>query len=279
VRPRLAAALVTLALVAPAMRAPAAGAVAPCAGVMVVVDFGHWGGAVEQHCVANPSNGLDALHEAGFSTSGTLKEGPAFVCRIDGLPTKADDACVVDPPTTAYWGYYWAHPGDASWTYSDTGATGRTPPAGTIDAWAFGANALPRISPTAFPRPAPPASQPPNPASGPVARPSTAPAATSGAVGGPAGSKVTAPKSTNVRALARVPTSAATPTTAGVNGATREPRSTTTTTALRVIDRAAAPALVHASDGSPWPVFLALVLLAALGAGAFFVIRARRRPA
>src|SRR5689334_5119740 len=160
-RPRLAAALVTLALIAPALRAPAAGAVAPCAGVRVVVDFGHWNGAVEEHCVTNPASGLDALHQAGFATEPTRQFGDAYVCRIDGLPSRDDEACVVTPPANAYWAYYWARPGDASWHYSDTAATGRKPPAGSIDAWAFGDNALPRISPAAFPRVAPPATQPP----------------------------------------------------------------------------------------------------------------------
>jgi hypothetical protein len=269
-----------LALVAPAVRAPATGAVAPCAGVVVVVDFGHWGGAVEQHCVSNPASGLDALHEAGFTTSGTLKQGPAFVCRIDGLPNPADDACVVDPPITAYWAYYWARPGDASWHYADAGAAGRTPPAGTIDAWAFGNSAIPRISPAAFPRPEPPTTQAPKPApSGPLARPGAAPSA--GVAGAPAGSHAIAP-TTTTPASARVthaPTVTPSTTVGRAVGTTPVPRSTTTTTSVRVIDRAAASVHRSESHGSPGPLLLALLLVAAIGAGTFFVIRMRQRPA
>src|ERR1700748_554231 len=46
---------------------------AHCDGVTVIVDMAAWGGAVERGCAPNPSTGLDALHEAGFSTAGTTR--------------------------------------------------------------------------------------------------------------------------------------------------------------------------------------------------------------
>jgi hypothetical protein len=287
-RPRLAAvlapiallaSLALLALLAPIVRVPAAGATAPCSGVMVVVDFGHWNRDVDMRCVnGNPSSGLDALDDAGFDPRGTLQFGAAYVCRIGGFPTEGEQACVVTPPANAYWAYYWARPGDASWHYSDTGAAGRTPPAGTIDAWAFGDNAMPRVSPAAFPRPAPPATHPPIGQSSAAAGQPVAPASGGGGVTpAPSVPGATAPRSSPTTAHGTVATADVPPTTVRRVGAARSSRSTTTTTLVPIVDRAAAPIRADNDSGSPWPVFLALALLAALGTGAFFIIRARRQ--
>ncbi len=125
----------------------------PCgagAGVTVVVDFTHFGGDVERGCApGTPTNGLTALQDAGFTTAGTTQFGDAFVCRISDLPSAADQDCVSTPPGNAFWALYFAQPTDTAWTFSALGALSFHPAAGSIEAWAFGAHALPSITPAA----------------------------------------------------------------------------------------------------------------------------------
>ncbi|MFI9626691.1 prenyltransferase/squalene oxidase repeat-containing protein [Streptomyces sp. NPDC052042] len=117
------------------------------AGAIVAVDFGPFGGGVVRGCDATPTTGYELLHEAGFTTEGTVKDGPAFICRIGHgsfnsgaqYPTSAAEECRITPPATAYWSYWIASPGQKNWTYSPLGAMARTPKPGDVDAWVFGA--------------------------------------------------------------------------------------------------------------------------------------------
>lgn len=131
--------------------APAAAADGTCTtsnGVLVVVDFGELGGGVQRGCApGDPKTGLKALHAAGFSTTGTQRYGPSFMCRIDGKPGKAREKCVDTPPGDAYWAYW--HTGKSGWTQSQAAATNYDPKPGTIEGWSFGAGKQPRITPAA----------------------------------------------------------------------------------------------------------------------------------
>ena len=118
----------------------------PTEGAVVAVDFGPFGGKVERGCDTTPTTGFDLLHDAGFSTTGTEHDGPAFICRI-GLgtfnsgtqyPTPDNDTCVLTPPATAYWSYWTASPGQDEWTYSQYGAMDRKLKDGDVDAWVYG---------------------------------------------------------------------------------------------------------------------------------------------
>ncbi|MER7676979.1 prenyltransferase/squalene oxidase repeat-containing protein [Streptomyces sp. NPDC096934] len=140
-----AAACVTFLTTTPA----AAGGVEDCTatkGAVVAVDFGPFGGDVERGCDTTPTTGYDLLHDAGFTTTGTQHDGPAFICRI-GLgafdsgtqyPTPDKDTCVLTPPATAYWSYWTASPGQHEWTYSQYGAMDRKLKDGDVDAWVYG---------------------------------------------------------------------------------------------------------------------------------------------
>jgi hypothetical protein len=123
----------------------------PCSGstgVTVVVDFSAFGQGVHVGCAAGaPATGLAAMQAAGFTTAGTTKYGDAFVCRINDEPSPAQQACTSTPPTNAFWAYYHGKPGDKTWTFSSVGASSYQPAQGTIDAWAFGASALPSVTP------------------------------------------------------------------------------------------------------------------------------------
>ncbi|MEU5674615.1 prenyltransferase/squalene oxidase repeat-containing protein, partial [Micromonospora sp. NPDC047753] len=118
----------------------------PTQGAIVAVDFGAWGGPLLRGCDVTPTTGLDLLHEAGFTTTGTAHDGPGFICRIGSpafesgaeRPAPADEACQLTPPATAYWSYWIAPAGQEHWTYSPLGAMSQRPGPGEVEAWVFG---------------------------------------------------------------------------------------------------------------------------------------------
>jgi len=163
---RLAAGVLIGALLVPA--APASAAVADAcvgsSGVTVVVDFSAFGQGIRVVCVSSvPSTGLGALRAAGFSTAGTVHDGPGFVCRINGLPTNPPEACQLTPPASSSWSYWHATRG-GSWVYSTSGAAFYHPEPGTVEGWSFGSGGTPGIAPPApIAEPAPPPPPPPQP--------------------------------------------------------------------------------------------------------------------
>lgn len=118
----------------------------PARGALVAVDFGPFGGPVRRGCDLTPETGYQLLKDTGFRTEGTEHDGPAFICRIGHptvhsgtpYPTPRDEECRLTPPTTAYWSYWVAAPGQTRWTYSTLGAMGRRLSPGDVDAWVFG---------------------------------------------------------------------------------------------------------------------------------------------
>ncbi|SOD63314.1 MYXO-CTERM domain-containing protein [Streptomyces zhaozhouensis] len=127
----------------PGLARPAAGSPGFCpdaSGVTVVVDFRELGGGRVVRCAHGPqADGLAALRNAGFTVAGTNRWGDAFICRINGRPGVDSEPCVDTPPSTAYWSYWHAGNGE-NWTYSQRGATYRTPPEGSFDGWSFSLN-------------------------------------------------------------------------------------------------------------------------------------------
>jgi hypothetical protein len=134
-------------------------------GVIVAVDFGHWGGPIVRSCDSTPTTGFSLLNEGGWRTAGTQHDGPGFVCRIgyDGYrngtqyPTPSQEPCILTPPAGAYWTFWQASPGQHTWTYSQAGAMSYHPAPGSVSLWVFGGtniagtagSALPPISPDA----------------------------------------------------------------------------------------------------------------------------------
>ncbi|HEY5032656.1 MAG TPA: hypothetical protein VIJ54_09295 [Actinomycetes bacterium] len=117
-------------------------------GVTVAVDMTAFGKGVKVRCAPGaPATGIAALQQAGFTPKGTVQSGLGFVCRINGLPTVAQQACITTPPVTAYWSYYHALAGATTWSYSTLGPLSYKPPQGSIEAWAFGASAKPSKTP------------------------------------------------------------------------------------------------------------------------------------
>jgi hypothetical protein len=132
-------------------------------GVIVAVDFSHWGGPVLRSCGTTPTTGYALLNQGGWDTTGTEHDGPGFICRIgysgyrhgSQYPTAAQQPCVNTPPATAYWAFWQAAPGRDAWTYSQLGAMSYHPSPGSVSLWVFGGtnlagtvgSAIPTISP------------------------------------------------------------------------------------------------------------------------------------
>ncbi|MET8825614.1 hypothetical protein ABZX40_20095 [Streptomyces sp. NPDC004610] len=115
-------------------------------GVVLAVDFSHWGGPVLRSCGTTPTTGYELLNQGGWRTTGTGHDGPAFICRIGysghqngrQYPTAGEDDCVLTPPASAYWSYWHADPGQQDWSYSQLGAMLYQPKPGSVDLWIFG---------------------------------------------------------------------------------------------------------------------------------------------
>ncbi|WP_405021399.1 hypothetical protein [Kitasatospora sp. NBC_00070] len=115
-------------------------------GVVLAVDFGHWGGPLLRSCGTTPTTGYALLNQGGWKTTGTGHDGPAFICRIGysghqggkQYPTPDQDKCVLTPPAAAYWSYWHADPGQDTWSYSQLGAMSYKPKPGSVDLWIFG---------------------------------------------------------------------------------------------------------------------------------------------
>jgi hypothetical protein len=233
------------------------------AGVTVVVDFGPYGD-VASACGADAATGLDTLESAGFSWVGTAQFSD-FVCRINGLPTAAEDPCVRTPPAGAYWSYWHAARGGA-WTYGSQSAATYDPAAGTVDGWAFGAGDPPGTAP---PPVIPPTSQPPPP---------PPPTSTT-----PPGSEPTDPGQGDGEESASQPsTSSPSPPSGPVASVTTgsSPSESPQPSRSRPASATAVPTAgeaVPAPDGSPVGTLIGLVAAAAIAAAGGVIVLRRRQ--
>ncbi|MBI4943043.1 MAG: hypothetical protein HY830_20045 [Actinobacteria bacterium] len=246
-----------------------------CPGVLVVVEFRDvpQGGGSRTGCASNPSSGISALRQAGFGV--TLGTGPysgGFVCALDGAPARG--CGVVDNDT--YWSYWWMAPGTSRWVYSQTGAAGRRPQRGGIEAWVWQSSGSveapgPR---SAVAAPAEPA---PRPVSGTTTRPSTG-RSTTPRQGTPSRSSDIRPAGGNAAAAG-----SSTTTTGAAPGTGAAPPTTDgTAPTTQGTDRALAapPASGNTADserqGWPWWTgLIGAVVAVALGAD---TVRRVRRP-
>jgi hypothetical protein len=233
-------------------------------GVVVVVDFAHWGGPVLRSCGSTPTTGYALLNQGGWQTAGTEHDGPGFICRIGyagydagtEFPSPAQQPCVQTPPAGAYWAFWVAGPGQASWSYSSLGPMGTDPQPGSVELWIFGGTNL----------------------------------------GGTAGSAVPAFSPGSVRAVNSAPAgvapASADPTTAPARAAatrTARPSPHVTSSAVQVVPAGPAPAApvvltappavaasTHVGHGSPAPALITLAIVVLLAIGG--ITAAARRP-
>jgi hypothetical protein len=123
----------------------------PDKGVTVIVDDQKLGeGKINVGCaLGEQANGVEALEHAGFQIEGAGGWGLAFICRIDGEPTMAEQSCKETPGANAYWTYWHGVPG-GSWDYSGCGAASCKPALGSVEGWGFNGGTskpAPRIEP------------------------------------------------------------------------------------------------------------------------------------
>ncbi|GAA1346430.1 ABC transporter substrate-binding protein [Saccharothrix algeriensis] len=144
-------------------------------GVTVVIDFqeldGNGGVAAPTITRCSPNadpgtqrTGIKALQDAGIAVAGTVRWGLNFVCRLENRPSSTEtiprttsptykEACVVTPPTDAYWSYWHADGSGTTWTYGSYGALARNVTPGGFEGWSFslnktaGTNPVPGVTP------------------------------------------------------------------------------------------------------------------------------------
>ncbi|HEY5032684.1 MAG TPA: hypothetical protein VIJ54_09435 [Actinomycetes bacterium] len=239
-------------------------------GVTVVVDFQELGGGVVVRCFTHPassSTGLDALLGTGFSVTGVARYGnDSFVCRIDGEPTAANEACIDTPPASYYWSY-WSASNGGSWTYSSTGPMSHRAVHGGFEGWSFSDHRTATTSPPPRVAPVHPIAAPTTTA-GPTRAPTRAP--TPPTTGTAPGSTSRPPTATSSSPLAAAnparPTSGASASAAGVlaGGSSGPPISFV----------ASRP---QVAGGSAWSSVVGVVLVvAALGGATTVAVRRRR---
>lgn len=280
------------ALLAPADRASAApqpiGRCTTSSGVVLAVDFSHWGGPVYRSCGTTPTTGYELLNQGGWRTTGTGHDGPAFICRIGysghqggkQYPASQQEDCVLTPPASAYWSYWHADPGENTWEYSQLGAMSYRPRPGSVDLWIFGGTNIegtkgrPAVTPDQLrahnslptggdpaPRPKPaPVRTTQRPAHGDQAPP-------------PPSKKPSKPASPSASASAS-PSDSATPSpspSGSATGAVAAPEKS-----AKVVDAAPAADAEHDS-GSMAPVAATAGLVVVIGGAAVFAAKRRRR--
>ena len=145
-------------------------------GVSVVVDFHQLGGGVQTACDAGGAGrtAYAQLKDVGHRLD-DVQRTPGFICRIDDLPSPADDPCVNTPPSDAYWSVWWSDGTSGAWTFSSQGAGSLTVPEGGYVAlsWQSGnAKAPPRVKARSHARSSPTT----QPTSQPTSKPSSHPA-------------------------------------------------------------------------------------------------------
>jgi hypothetical protein len=251
-------------------------------GVVMAVSFAHWGGPVLRSCASTPTTAYDMLNQGGWHTTGTEHDGPGFICRIGyrgyqggtQYPTPAQQSCVLTPPSSAYWAFWHAGPGQNTWAYSQTGATGYSPAPGSVELWVFGGTNLAGTGGSGVPTVSPASLRANNQA------PGAAPAAKHSAhsAAHPARHQAAHPAGKPAH-------SAATPGSGGRSAGTAttsspvSPSARATSSASPVISNAppvAASDTQPPSHGSAVPAIIALVIVVLLGAGG--ITAALRRP-
>ncbi|GHJ43995.1 hypothetical protein Cs7R123_13370 [Catellatospora sp. TT07R-123] len=275
------AALVLLAAVMLAPGAPAAAAPQPVgkcttsSGVILAVDFSHWGGPLLRACGTTPTTGYQLLNQGGWKTAGTQHDGPAFVCRIGysgyqggtQYPTSATEKCVLTPPATAYWSYWHADPGQDSWSYSQLGAMGYHPKPGSVDLWTFGATATdgsqgrPRFSPDSV------RARNTSPIGSPTPKPRPTTARPSASTARPSASAAAASTSAGPSAPAAMPSASVSETAAP------------TEDVPPIVDAAPTGAAAPQDPGTAVPLLVTAAIVLLLGTGAVVAVRRRRAAA
>lgn len=258
-------------------------------GVVLAVDFSRWGGPLLRSCGTTPTTGYTLLNQGGWASTGTQRDGPAFICRIGyagyqsgkQYPTSKDTPCVLTPPATAKWSYWHADAGKNTWSYGQLGAMSYQPKPGSVDLWTFGAtnSAGTEGRPTFSPDSVRAHNTTSGGATSAPAKPTDGSGThtTAGAVPGktsrPAATTPSATRTTPPTTSAS-PTASATGTASGAPGTAAATPGTSSPGLPRTQDAEPTAAASH-SSGSVLPFALTAAVVAVIAG--FIVVRARRR--
>ncbi|GGP33251.1 hypothetical protein [Streptomyces melanogenes] len=253
-------------------------------GVVLAVDFSHWGGPVYRSCGTTPTTGYELLNQGGWATTGTGHDGPAFICRIGysgyqggkQYPTPQQDDCVLTPPASAYWSYWHAGPGADTWEYSQLGAMLYKPEPGSVDLWIFGGTDIEgtRGRPTVTPGQLRAHNDRPTGGGQPAPEDSrSAPALPPGTDTGPAPKR---PTPTPSAPVSPSPSTSASPSPSATATPTPSASTAAPTPRTRVLDAAPAADAEH-DAGSYLPAVATGALVLLVGGAAVYAARRRRR--
>jgi hypothetical protein len=274
-RSTITVAAVSLAALGPVAAAVPAGAapepMSDCTttvGVVVAVDFAHFGGPVLRSCGSTPATGYSLLNQGGWHTTGTEHDGPGFICRIGyagfrggtQYPTPSQENCVLTPPSSAYWAFWYANRGQDTWSYSQAGAMSTNAEPGSVELWVFGGTNTGGTSGSAVPSVSPGSLRATNTGKMATVRNTAQPRQTT-----------TAPRQTSPASVPATPARTGAQTKS--QGATATPSGRAT-----IVDAPPTTASAPASQGSATPAIIALVIVLALAAvGIAAVLRRPRR--
>jgi hypothetical protein len=259
-------------------------------GVVIVVDFSAFSGAINRQCdpdITSSTTAYSAMNTEGFATQGDSHDGDAFVCRINDLPSPAQDPCVNTPPTSAYWAFWIAGPGQTSWSVSPLGAMSLAPRPGSTELWAFGSGSTPSFPPSAVAAtdPVVPTTAPPPVTTAPAPPGGTSSAGSAGGspgtngTGAGSGGSGKAAAATHTTAPAKSTVTTESPIGTGVTPrqATRSSAGHSSSPTLHIVDAAPASSDTNHTSGSPVALLIGGAVVLALVAGTLLVVRRRRR--
>ena len=246
-------------------------------GVVMAVSFAHWGGPVLRSCASTPTTAYDMLNQGGWHTTGTEHDGPGFICRIGyrgyqggaQYPTPAQESCVLTPPSSAYWTFWHAGPGQNTWAYSQAGATSYSASPGSVELWVFGGTSIDGTGGSAVPTVSPASLRANNKAPGSAVR-TKHPASPAAQSAQPA-AQPTHPAGTPARSTrgAGTPTASA-PASRSAHAGSAPPPTISNAPPVAARDSQSP------SHGSAVPAIIALVIVVLLAAGG--ITAALRRP-
>lgn len=271
------------------------------AGVYVIVITGD-GSIIAQGCTTRPRDGKAALD----AVATVIEREQGFVCQINNVPNRCA-ASSEWTTNTPMWRYSYATPG-GSWIYSNWGYTGRTPPAGSLEAWCLspgpcesklagvlnpgsvpGYAPVPSIAPTTAPTKAPTSAKPPTkaPTTAPTTKratttkaPTTTQVATSAATSAATQPSASASSmaSASPSAVSSTPASTAPASTATTPDATDSPSVTTASATTEASPTTVVAEPPAGGGGTPWGAITTVGLIAA-AAATFGIVRIRRGKA
>jgi hypothetical protein len=250
-------------------------------GVVMAVSFAHWGGPMLRSCASTPTTAYGMLNQGGWHTTGTEHDGPGFICRIGysgyqggtQYPTPARESCVLTPPSSAYWTFWHAGPGQNTWSYSQAGATGYAPAPGSVELWVFGGTNLGGTSGSAVPTVSPASLRANNKAPGSAvkAKHQTHPGAHPAHPGAQSTQPAAAPARSRPGGTAM--------TSAPVSPSARANASSSPSPVISNAPPVAASDSQSPSHGSAVPAIIALVIVVLLAAGGITAVLRRPRRA